>query len=247
MNTALILVLILGYLLVIYVGFYHFIGYKSLKSPYIKNSFILDSRKEFSITENPLSLKYVALGDSLTAGVGSDTVVDTYVYRFAQKLAQKHSEVEVSNFGIPGARTDEVITMQLQKAIEAKPNVITLLIGVNDIHNKKSTVNFKTNYEFIVDTLLASTDAKINLLTIPYIGSRYLVLPPFSQYMEFRTKKFNSVIYEVALRDTGRIKVFDLYSTTLKHAKNDDKYYSSDLYHPSGYGYNLWGQFLNDD
>src|SRR4030066_516323 len=60
-----LLSLIFFYLLFSYIRFYHFIGDIDLKSPYLENFLLLENQTKEG------SAKYVALGDSLSAGVGS--------------------------------------------------------------------------------------------------------------------------------------------------------------------------------
>jgi len=80
------------------------------------------------------------------------------------------------------------------------------------------------------------------------LGSKYLVLPPYNYLLNFRTKQFNDAIISVVdSTKSDRIHVIDLYKHSYNLARNDKKYYSSDLFHPSAYGYALWGDFLNAD
>ena len=54
------------------------------------------------------NLVYVALGDSLTAGVGVDSYEQSYPYLFAEKIAQKNIQVTIYPYAIPGAKTKDV-------------------------------------------------------------------------------------------------------------------------------------------
>lgn len=234
------MVLVAGYLLAAYGGFYLFLGYKNLKSPFTSNTFIVQG------AAGAKKIKYVSLGDSLSAGVGSDDSKNTLAYEFAESLAKANGTVEAVILAIPGAKTDEVISYQLLQAIKEQPDVTTLLIGVNDIHDKSSTSRFKEKYQFILSELLDKTPSEIVVLTLPYLGSRYSMLPPFNYLMDFRTKQFNVSIKEVVNAfGNDRIFVVDLYTSTHIYSRSDNKYYSSDLYHPSDYGYQLWGKAVD--
>lgn len=233
------LVLLLGYLVVAYGGFYLFLGYKNLKSPYISNSFVIQG-----VGAN--KVRYVALGDSLTAGVGSDNIKDTYVYGIAENLGKSGRGAEVVNLGIPGAVTSWVINFELPQAIKESPDIVTLLIGVNDIHNKSSVSTFEKNYQFILNELLTKTNSEVFAINLPYLGSKKLILPPLNYLLDLKTQQFNKAIESsVNLAQSSRIHFIDLYTPTYDYGHNDSQYYSSDLYHPSGYGYGLWRQFLN--
>ncbi len=233
--------IIFFYLLFFYIRFYHFIGDVNLKSPYTVTSLTLDNPKGDG------SVKYVALGDSLSAGVGSQNVNDTFVYRYAKNLSEKYQNVSVLNLAQPGGTTVEVINNQISQTIKFKPDYVTLLIGINDLHNKRTLGDFQKKYGFILDELLTKTDAQITVINIPYLGTSKIVYPPFNLLLDLRTKQFNNIISTVVntKEQAGRIRYVDLYKNTYLISKQDLKYYSSDQFHPSGDGYILWGQIIN--
>lgn len=193
------------------------------------------------------SVKYVALGDSLTAGVGSSTVDETFVYSYASHLLEKHSKVEILNFAQPGGTTVDVLNYQVPQAITEQPEYITLLIGVNDIHNKRTNTDFKKKYSAILDELLTQTTAKITVIEIPYIGSSRLVYPPFNYLLNARTQLFNKTILDLVTKraNTERVQLVPLYKETYLYSKQNNQYYSADLFHPSGEGYTFWGKIIN--
>jgi lysophospholipase L1-like esterase len=229
------------YLYLSYIRFYHFIGDINLRTPYLVNLVTIENR------EGKGSVKYVALGDSLSAGVGSQDIIKTFVYQYGVKLSEKYSKVSLLNLAWPGDMAEDVLNNQLPKAIEEKPDFITLLIGTNDIHNKKTEKDFQEKYQYILNQLLTKTNASIIVLTIPYLGSNKLVYPPFNFLLDYRTKQFNKIILTVvgSVSDKERIKLVDLYKETYVISKRDINYYSSDLFHPSGEGYLLWGRIIN--
>lgn len=187
-------------------------------------------------------IKYVALGDSLSAGVGSNNFENTIVNDFAVGLSRNGNSVHVLNLAVPGATTRDVIVSQLDNAVALNPDYITLFIGINDIHNKVSPEVFKSNYSHIIEMLLASTEAKITVINLPYLGSSSLVLPPYNWLLNSRTKQFNKVISLQA--DSSRITTVDLYSNSYEIFKRDQSLYSTDDFHPSEAGYAVWSQII---
>src|SRR5216684_4158824 len=100
---------------------------------------------------NPKSqakLTYLALGDSLTYCEGANQPDQTYPFLVAQLLSAR-SEIELVNLGIPGARTAEVIKLELPKLNNLKLNLITLLIGINDAQSLETEATFEKNYQFV--------------------------------------------------------------------------------------------------
>lgn len=102
----------------------------------INDVFQLDwsDRKE----ENAQSVYYLALGDSLTRGVGDETQDYGYTVRLQQEL-EKWSmveEVELDNRGKNGRRSDQLLNLLERGHYEeelAKANLITITLGGNDV------------------------------------------------------------------------------------------------------------------
>jgi hypothetical protein len=51
-------------------------------------------------------LRYIASGDSTSAGVGASATILTYPYRIAQKLSATN-QVTYKNIGVSGAKSDD--------------------------------------------------------------------------------------------------------------------------------------------
>ncbi len=233
MKKLLLIFLIIGiYLNRSYAYFYDFLGQKNLSPPIHEGTIVIGNRS------GSQTIKYIALGDSLTEGVGVSNYKNSYPYLIAQKLSSKNN-VTLINLAHVGDTSSDVLANQLPKALSLKPDLITLLIGVNDIHNLKSLTQFKENLIQIVSPLKKG-GAKIYLLSIPYLGSDKIVYFPYNFILDFRTKQFNNVI-KIVSTEYG-VKYIDLYS--LSKSAN---FYSSDQFHPSDKGYILWGTLINAD
>lgn len=194
---------------------------------------------EKTLTEKSNLVTYAAIGDSLTAGVGASSVSSTFPALLAEKIsAQKDMMVKVKNLGTPGATSFDLLTGQVLDAAQYDPQIITLFIGVNDIHNFVPLEKYKSNLKTAIGALQRSTKAKIYLLNLPYLGARDLVLPPYDLYYDMKTREYNDVIKEVA-GETG-VTLIDLYAAADKPFKQDQSLYSIDRYHPSDSGYEMW-------
>lgn len=182
------------------------------------------------------SITYLALGDSLTAGVGASDYRYSYPYLIAQRLSKKNN-VRFVNLANPGDTSTDVLNDQAPKVLSLKPDLITLLVGVNDIHNLVSLQEFEQNYIKIVSTL-KKTRSKIYLLSIPYLGSDKTVFFPYNFILDFRTKQFNRVIEKIS-------QDYNLYYIDLYHLNKSKNFYSADKFHPSDQGYKDWLRVLN--
>ena len=128
-----------------------------------------------------MSVKILFQGDSIT-DAGRDkrnyhNLGNGYPKYAAELIAANHKDVdfEFINFGISGNRTSQLFDRLYPDAIAFQPDVISILIGINDIWhrygaNKISTSNeqIETNYRAILTSLKKNTNAKIMMLS-PYL------------------------------------------------------------------------------
>lgn len=199
--------------------------------------------KSYSIGDSSSKQRtYVAIGDSVTAGVGVTTYTESYPYLIASNLSKDtQSTIELIPFAIPGIRSEYVMGYFLEPIVESNPDVITLLIGINDIHGNVPTAKFKEHYQTILTTLTDKTDATIYAINIPYIGTKDLIQQPYRFYFNFRTQEYNEVIKELASQ--YNVTYVDLYSSHQKQSL-DTTYYAQDFFHPNAVGYSFWAQSI---
>lgn len=80
------------------------------------------------------AVRFVALGDSLTEGVG-DRVGEHWrgwAALLAPCLAENPGTVQFTNLAVSGAQTHDVLTRQTPAALELRPDLVSVVIGVND-------------------------------------------------------------------------------------------------------------------
>ena len=95
------------------------------------------SHKDIATTKAK-SFNYVAIGDSLTQGVGDSTNQGGFVPLLSQDLTDNsHYDVHYSNYGVSGNTSNQILKrMQEQTDIQealAKANLMTLTVGGNDV------------------------------------------------------------------------------------------------------------------
>jgi lysophospholipase L1-like esterase len=229
---ASVIVILIVYLLIAHHLVYAKIGSESLKNPDTTHEYMVGKE----LTANK-ALVYTAVGDSLTAGVGADKYEESYPYLLAQKFAGSNLKIDLRVQAYPGARTSDVIRDLLELAVNNQPDVVTVLLGVNDIHGFVSQTQFAENYQEILTRLKTGTKAKIYAISIPYIGTDQLILPPYDFYFRQQTIKFNEIIKKLAAEDN--IEYVDLYTPT-ENMYQDHASFSADFFHPSAKGYGIW-------
>lgn len=211
------------------------LGHIGLKNPPIKGSYNFYNQ---NVKEK---LNYVALGDSLTSGMGLKNYEESFPYLLTKDFFSKNINIDLQNFSYPGYRTDDLIKNLLEPAIAAKPQIVTLLIGVNDIHGFYSKDKFKKNYQYILERLTKETEAKIYAISLPFIGDN-VFLPPFNYYSDYQTEEFNKIIREST--DQYSIKYIDIAEPTKALFFHDKSYYVADEFHPSALGHALWEKII---
>ncbi|MDA9981692.1 SGNH/GDSL hydrolase family protein [Gammaproteobacteria bacterium] len=193
--------------------------------------------------------RYMALGDSLTAGYGAIPATNGYVYLLYQGGAfDTVPNTLLSNIGVPGATSQAVMDHQVPLAVEVfKPGVITLTVGGNDLLAILSGVDpnnvipaFGANLGQILQTLcvgLPSVEIYVsNLYTVP--------LPDVTQ-VDAVVSTFNAVVSQVIQATVWggcNVKLADVYNAFLDRKglllinRNQAKLFEV---HPTNAGYRV--------
>jgi lysophospholipase L1-like esterase len=218
--------------------FYHQIQISGLQTSDTKHEYIFN---ETATTSR--GTVYAALGDSLTAGVGVADYEQSYPYLIAQRLAGNDVKITHLNFSYPGEKTDGFIRDFLPETIASQPDIITLLIGVNDVHNNDNRQQFRRHYEDILAQLTSKTNAKKNVISLPLIGSKHSLWPGYRYYYYTKSLIFNDIIQELAVK--YQVNYIDLTNSTKQYSLTPG-YYAVDGFHPADLGYQYWSQIIYD-
>jgi len=208
-----------------------------------------DNRHEYIFNDTILPQRgvvYMALGDSLTSGVGVEKYEESYPFLLAQKIAATTTKVTHLNFSYPGAKSEDVLRDLVPRAAQKKADIVTVLVGTNDVMNGKVTdAQFRKNYEMIITTLLEQKYAKTYVISIPFVGTNSLFLPPFNYYYREKVVRFNTIIKTLAAEYD--VHYIDLTTPTEKFASKVSNYYAKDNFHLSQIGYLYWSTILYDN
>ena len=184
------------------------------------------------------SIVYVALGDSTGSGVGARN--GGYVARLFKRLLDHRAGSELVNLCVSGATTEDVMRAQLQRGVQRSPDLVTLGIGINDIGHGFTIDQFAKNYEEILSTLKQQTSATIVVTNIPDISSAPRIPAPMRAEYQREIERFNERLEEIATRH--QVTVFDIFTITRRELPSHPEYFSSDGFHPSDEGYELWAE-----
>ena len=184
-----------------------------------------------------IMITIVALGDSTTAGTpafkspieappnGSGNVQSQYSYW----LMQTHPDWQVLNRGVNGERTDQIRARFARDVTPAKPTVVVIIGGVNDVYQGRSAVSAERELEAMYD---AARAAKI----IVVAGS----IIPFNVATAEQNARMHAVndwIRAYAARHADAVVFCDTRAAVAAPGQPDRLVSSPDDLHPTPDGY----------
>jgi acyl-CoA thioesterase-1 len=186
----------------------------------------------------PKKFVYVAIGDSTVEGIGASHPSKSFPSLVFEQIRKDHKEAVYHNLGKGGAKVRDVIDHQLSKAIELKPDLVTISVGGNDLHRRTKFSHFKKDYQYLLKTLREKTDAEIIVSNIPDVSALPSISIFFRYFVKFLNRRLNRVISKNAKE--FRCALIDLYNGGKSYRKFYKDLIASDGFHPSDRGYALW-------
>jgi lysophospholipase L1-like esterase len=188
-----------------------------------------------AVTSEP----YVALGDSTGLGVGARTG-GGYPERLLRRLRPAHPRLQLLNLCRSGATTADLIDEQLPRALRARPRLITIGIGINDVGLQIPDDAFAFNLEEIV-VPLRKLGAPMAIANIPDLALAPATarLVPRTMYGK-RIEMFNEHVTATAARH--RLALVDLHALSRELALGRPEMFCPDGFHPSESGYEQWAE-----
>jgi len=196
----------------------------------------IEPRAEFWDNSNNESLTdkgplWVALGDSVTQGIGSSNPETSYVSIILNRLRHRScTDWRVVNLSMSGGRFADVTTRQLPAMRDAglRPDLVTAIIGSNDVMWRRHKQNI-------------SRDAREMLNVLP--TGTFLSKVSRSQ-KKGRRAEINSAFDESA--HDGRIQLFNSWNWP-----TGEGMWAEDRFHPNNHAYryianNLWSALLEN-
>ena len=163
----------------------------------------------------------------------------------APLIREAHPELELEfiNLGISGNRTGQLFDRLYPDAIALKPDVISILIGINDVWHRyggdrvgTTDAQIELNYSSILERLRKETDAKIMILA-PYL----LDCEDKAEIREDLKTVLDIVRRLADEYADAYIPLDELFEEALK-TQPEPKYYSGDGVHPNANGARFIGE-----
>ncbi|WP_340536890.1 SGNH/GDSL hydrolase family protein [Nocardioides sp. GXZ039] len=179
-------------------------------------------------------LRYVAIGDSLSEGVGDapwpDGTPRGWTDRLADLLAVQHAErgLVYANLAVRGYKAAQVRDTQVAAALEMAPDVVTLTAGMNDLLRPR--IDFAELRATLIDLVAPFTGAGARLVVVPI--PNLTGISPAGGLLDSRRRRLNA-IYEHLAQDHGMEPVTDTTGTIFEdpRAWDEDRLHLTSLGH----------------
>ena len=192
-------------------------------------------------------------GDSITdAGRDKRNYHDMgrgYPLYASQHLAEANPDVEFEfiNFGISGNRTSQLFDRLYEDALVFEPDVISILIGVNDVWHRfgghkiaTTDAQLELNYRCILERIRKETNAKIVMLT-PFLLDK----EPFEGMRE-DVVRAQAIVRRLAEEFADVYIPLDEHFEEALKTQPEPLYYSGDGVHPNDNGRMFIGKLYAD-
>ncbi|MGA5200656.1 SGNH/GDSL hydrolase family protein [Streptomyces variegatus] len=181
--------------------------------------------------DNTPYLRYVALGDSQTEGLGDgdDTLgLRGWADRLAEHLTPHNPGLHYANLAVRGRLAGQVHAEQLGPALALRPDLATVVAGVNDLLRPRFDVDEVAGHLEAMFAALTAQGARVATLTFPDLTR----LAPIARPVGSRVTALNDRIRRVA--DRHGVAVAE---THLHPAAVDPRLWSADRLHANHLGH----------
>jgi lysophospholipase L1-like esterase len=187
------------------------------------------------------ALRLVLLGDSTAAGLGVTRTEDTVGGRLATLLGDTGRQVVLDGVAVSGSRAADLRTQVSRALLHGRPDVAVILVGANDATHLTSLDTVRGELGRAVARLRAA-GAAVVVGTCPDLGAARAFAQPLRELAAWSGRRTGAVQRET-VRQAGGIPV-DLAARTGPVFRADPGTLSSDRFHPSADGYDLWALAL---
>lgn len=217
------------------------------------NSISLDTKGQPPSSFIPKTIKVVAIGDSLTEGIGDESNQGGYIGMLKEELEEENGikEVELTNFGVKGHKTSNLQKkLKEQKVISSlkEADFVIMTIGGNDLMKVVRANLFSLDYEPFrleqknfeknlkdIFTTIRKHNAKAEIVYIGLYNPFKHMLPELTEIDEI-IFEWNMSTQQMLQKDKHSIyvSVEDIFIS-----ESEEMLLSEDQFHPNSKGYSL--------
>ena len=191
------------------------------------------------------ALKYLALGDSYTIGTGASDESLNYPSIIATRLAEATgAKVELTNPAVNGFTTIDLIENELAHVQRIQPDLVSILIGVNDLVQGRTPEHYRVSLREIYDAVagLELPAGKVAAISIP----NWSTVPAARDFgdpahLRRRTETFNAIARGEA--EQRGFRWVDITAASTSGTRTPG-WISSDRLHPGDIQYAAWADVI---
>ena len=158
-----------------------------------------------------------------------------------------NDDIELINLGISGNRTDQLFDRMYSDVIALQPDIVSILIGINDVWHRHGINRIETtdeqvaaNYRAILSRIKSQTNAKIVIL------SPYLLDDEGKEAWRPELERILSIVRSLAKEFADAyVPLDELFAKALLN-QPEPQYYSGDGVHPNQNGSAFIGKHYFD-
>ena len=179
-------------------------------------------------------MRYLALGDSYTIGTGASDESKSWPAIIAARLP-----AELTNPAVNGYTTEDLIRDELPLVKVVDPNLVTVLIGVNDLVQGRSLDQYRHSLATIYDTIEDRPVVAVSIPTWSYAPAA----AGFggADYVERLTGEFNDVARgQATARGFAWVDLGPVSASRI----GTPEWIASDQLHPGDAQYAAWADVI---
>ena len=193
------------------------------------------------------AIRYLALGDSYTIGTGASDNAHNFPSILAGLLSKAtNKQVALANPAVNGYTTLDLIAKELNY-LDGKPDVVTVLIGVNDLVQNRSVEDYRASLRQIYDRIrgLGLPAGRVAAISIP----NWSVVPAATQFGEPQFIKAVTTAFNVAARREALDRGFTWVDVTWvsTYRLGSPGWIAADQLHPGNPQYAAWAETIWDN
>jgi lysophospholipase L1-like esterase len=212
----------------------------ALRREYLPTDPALEIGGTFGERTDP-EMTFVVLGDSTAAGLGAGDPERAYATLLAKRIAAQGYRVHLVALGISGARTHDVLRAQVPLAVEARPDLVFVGIGANDVTHLTPLDEVRADASELVERLRA-TGADVVIAGAPDMRAAAWY-EPLRSLAGWRGRAVAAAVEEGGSA-AGATTVPLAERTGPYFARDPEDAYGGDDFHPGPGGYRAWADAI---
>ncbi|MBL1101126.1 SGNH/GDSL hydrolase family protein [Streptomyces coffeae] len=157
-------------------------------------------------------LRYVALGDSQTEGLGDGDHTGGprgWADRLAERIAVHHPGLHYANLAVRGRLAADVHTQQLRPALALRPDLATVVAGMNDLLRPRFDADETAGHLEAMFAELTAAGARVATLTFPDVARITPLARPLSPRVEALNRRLRAAAerHGVVVAETAHHRV----------------------------------------